>query len=155
MKKSKLEFLKYKNYLTTIKKSENSEMFRHIFVLDNNEEKDLLKDGQLSCAYYVSCILKIFNLIDPNISPHATVGGTLKNMKDNGWIRTKELKPGNVLVWEEKQQSNGNLHYHLGFYLGNEKAMSHRDEKRLPIIHHYTYNNERKIVEILTHEIIK
>ena len=52
-----MEFLIYKNYLSTIKASENSKMFRHIYVLENNKEKDILKNGELSCAYYVSCIL--------------------------------------------------------------------------------------------------
>jgi len=155
MNKSKFKFLIYKNYLSFIKGSENSRMFRHVYVLNNGEEKDLLKDGELSCAYYVSCILKIFNLIDPKISPHATVAGVMKNMMNSDWKETKELKPGNILIWEEKQQSNNKFHEHLGFYLGQDKAISHRDEKKLPTIHHYTYNNKRKIIRILTHEIIK
>ena len=145
-----MEFLIYKNYLSTIKASENSKMFRHIYVLENNKEKDILKNGELSCAYYVSCILKIFNLINPNISPHATVKSTIKNMLDNNWRITKDLKPGNILIWEEKLK-----HQHIGFYLGKDKAISNSSEKRLPIIHDYKYNNKRKIIQILTHKIIE
>jgi len=93
-----------------IKTSENSKMFRHIYVLNNGKKKDILKNGELSCAYYVSCILKIFNLIDSKISPHSTVSGTIKNMMDNSWSATKKLTPGNILVWENKSG-----HEHLGF----------------------------------------
>ena len=148
--KSKFEFLNYQNYLGMIKTSENSKMFRHIYVLNNGKKKDILKNGELSCAYYVSCILKIFNLIDSKISPHSTVSGTIKNMMDNSWSATKKLTPGNILVWENKSG-----HEHLGFYLGKDNAISNCSDKKTPIIHHYTYNNKRKIIKILTHEMIK
>ena len=71
-------------------------------------------------------------------------------MLDNNWRVTKDLKPGNVLVWEEKLE-----HQHIGFYLGKDKAISNSSEKRLPIIHDYKYNNKRKIIQILTHKIIE
>ncbi len=145
-----MKFLVYKNYLTVIKNSAGSKMFRHIYVLDNNKEKDILEGGELSCAYYVSCILKLFNLINQEISPHAMTGGLVKNMLESGWKETKELKIGNIILWEEKLG-----HQHLGFYLGKDMAISHRDEKKTPIIHHYTYEGKRKIIKIFTHKIIK
>ena len=145
-----MKFLTYKNYLTVIKNSANSKMFRHIYISENDEEKDILEEGQLSCAYYVSCILKLFNLINQEISPHAVVGGLVKNILNNGWKETKELKIGNILLWEEKSG-----HQHLGFYLGKNKAISHCHEKKTPTIHHYTYNNERKIIKIFTHKIVE
>lgn len=148
--KPKFEFLTYQNYLSTIKASRGSKMFRHVYVLNDGKKKDILKNGEYSCAYYVSCILKIFNLIDLKISPHAMVGGLIKNMLNSNWRVTKKLVPGNVLVWEEKLG-----HEHIGFYLGKDKAMSHRYEKKMPIVHHYTYNQKRKIIRILTHPIIK
>lgn len=150
--KSKFEFLTYKNYLAVIKNSVHSKMFQHIYVLENNKEKDILEGGKLSCAYYVSCILKLFNLINQDISPHAVVGGLIKNMLNNGWKETKKLKAGNILLWEEKKYPNGKLHYHLGFYLNNNKAISNFGEDKMPKIHHYTYKNKRKIIKIFTHK---
>jgi len=145
-----MKFLTYKNYLTVIKNSVGSKMFQHVYVLDNNKEKDIIKGGELSCAYYVSCILKLFNLIDQEISPHAMTGGLVKNILNNGWEETKELKVGNILIWEEILG-----HQHLGFYLGKDMAISHRDEKKTPMIHHYTYKGKRKIIKIFTHKIIE
>lgn len=129
-------------------------MFRHLYVLENNKRKDILQKGDLSCAYYVSSILKIFDLIS---SPHATVRGTLEDMAKKGWHSGKKLKPGNVLVWEAIRFSNGSTHQHLGFYLGNNKAMSNSLKKGTPAIHHFTYGRQakRKIIKILTHRLIK
>ncbi len=151
MKKPKFKILTYQNYLSVIKASQGSKMFRHVYVLDNNKKKDVLKNGKLSCAYYVSSILKLFGLIS---MPHATVKSTIKDMLKNNWKSTKKLIPGNILLWEEQIQANGKVHQHLGFYLNKDKAISHRYEKKVPMIHHYTYNQKRKIIKILTHKII-
>ena len=133
-------------------------MFQRLYVLENNKKKDIFKNGQLSCAYYLSSILKIFDLIS---QPHATVKSTINDMRQSGWQPTKKLKPGNVLVWEEKKFSDGTIHQHLGFYLGQDKAISHRLEKKMPVVHHFTYGQtednqpKRKIIQILTHKIIR
>jgi len=145
---AKFKFLKQQNYLAMIKGSQQSKMFCHLYIEENNKKRDILKNGRLSCAYYVSCILKIFDFIS---TPHATVSGTLKDMAENNWKETKKLKPGNVLVWEEKISSGGGVHIHIGFYLGNNKAISASDIKCDIIIHHHTYKNTRKIIQILTY----
>ena len=174
-----MKFLTYKNYLTVIKNSADSKMFQHVYVLDNNKEKDILENGEYSCSYYVSCILKLFNLINQEISPHATINGLIANMLNNDWKETKKLKAGNVLIWEDGLATDGKMHSHLGFYLGKDKAISNRpkvdvvifrknnkiflDNKGLglPKIHHYTYEQtkngqpKRKIIRIFTHKIIK
>ncbi|MBL7155260.1 MAG: hypothetical protein ISS88_02025 [Candidatus Portnoybacteria bacterium] len=158
MRKPKLKILTYQNYLQIIKASQGSQMFQRLYVLENNKKKDIFKNGQLSCAYYLSSILKIFDLIS---QPHATVKSTINDMRQSGWQPTKKLKPGNVLVWEEKKFSDGTIHQHLGFYLGQDKAISHRLEKKMPVVHHFTYGQtednqpKRKIIQILTHKIIR
>ena len=150
-----MKFLNYKNYLAVIKNSVDSKMFKHIYVLDDNQEKDILEDGKLSCAYYVSCILKIFNLIDQETSPHAAVNGLIKNIVNSGWEETKDLKIGNIILWDEKKYPSGKFHSHVGFYLGDDKAISNSGEDGHPIIHHYTYESKRKIIKIFTHKIIE
>jgi len=156
--KSKIKILTYQNYLQMIKTSQGSQMFRHLYVLMDGKKKDVLENGNLSCAYYVSSILKIFDLIS---QPHATVKSTIEDMLKSNWQPTKKLKPGNVLVWQEKKFSNGTIHQHVGFYLGQDKAISHQYEKKMPIIHHFTYGRtqtgqpKRKIIQILTHPIIR
>ena len=153
-----MEILNYQNYLQVIKASQGSKMFQRFYVLNNNKKRDILKNGQLSCARYVSSILKLFDLISET---HATVDGTIKDMLENNWQPTKKLIPGNVLVWEEQRYVNGKFHQHLGFYLNQDKVISHRHEKKIPVIHHITYGQtkdgqpKRKIIQILTHLIIE
>ena len=142
-----MKILTYQNYLRMIKDSQGSQMFQCLYVLENNKKKDILKNGQLSCAYYVSSILKIFDLIS---QPHATVKSTIKDMLKNNWRETKKLKPGNIIVWENKKN-----HLHIGFCLGKNRAISHCYEMKAPIVHDYTYNQKRKIIKILTHKIIE
>jgi len=155
---AKIKILTYQNYCQMIKDSQGSQMFQRLYVLENNQKKDILKNGELSCAYYVSSILKIFDLIS---QPHATVKSAIKDLLKNDWRETKKLKPGNVLVWEEKRFPDGTINQHIGFYLSQNKAISHRFEKKTPIIHHFTYGQtktgqpERKIIQILTHKIIE
>ena len=155
---SKFKILDYQNYLETIKASEGSKMFRNFYVLNDNKKRDILKNGQLSCARYATSILKLFDLISET---HATVSGTIKDMFKNGWKPTKKLVPGNVLVWEEAITSNNENHKHIGFYLGANKAISHLDKACSPVIHHFTYNKnekgepKRKIIQILTHKVIR
>lgn len=154
MVKPKFKRLVRETYLQMIKNSSQSRLFRNLFVIDRKGKKsDALKNGRSSCAFFISCILKIFSLIS---FPHATVDSTMKDMLGNGWRRTKKLNPGNVLLWEKKRG-----HKHLGFFIGDNKAISNSFEIGVPRVHHYTYgkteNNQpkRKIEQIFTHSDIK
>lgn len=154
MAKSKFKRLIKRSYLQMIKNSVRTKMFRNLFVVDEKGRKiDALRNGDVACAFFVSGILKIFSLIT---WPHATCDSTVRDMLENGWRRTKKLKPGYVLFWER----NKNGRKHLGFYIGNNKAISNSSKKGYPVIHHFTYgknkNNQpkRKIEGIFTHKDI-
>jgi hypothetical protein len=85
------------------------------------------------------------------------VDGTLKDMKKSGWKEIpfdfaqgkQKPKLGCVILWENQRG-----HEHLGFYIGEESAISHRLEKRMPIEHYWTYgvdkngNPKRKIISL-------
>ncbi len=138
-----------------IKNSPKTRMFRNLFVINEKGKKlDALKNGDVACAFFVSGVLKIFSLIT---YPHATVDSTVRDMLENGWRRTKKLELGNVLLWEK----NKNGRRHLGFYIGNKKAISNSGKKGFPVIHHFTYGKnkdnqpKRKIEGIFTHSDIK
>lgn len=142
----KIELLTRQNYLQTIKNSVGARMFRQTYALVNGKKEDLTKNGELSCALYVSSILKLFDLIKER---HMTVNGAVNDMLESGWRETKKLVPGDVLIWEEKDD-----HQHIGFYIGHSKAISNSSEKRMPSVHHYTFGSQkRKITRILTHQL--
>jgi len=139
----------YNSYIKMIKNSVGTRMFRNLYLEKRRRKIDIAKNGKLSCAFFVSNVLLIFGLIDCG---HATVEGTTKNLEKNGWkkISLDRIKPGDVIVWEKKKAPNGKLHLHNGFYIGNEKAVSNDSKKRMPVVHHWTYNSKRKIIAVYT-----
>ena len=138
MRKVKLLFKN--SYLSMVKNSQGTRMFRDFFGKIKNKEENLTKNGRRSCAFFVSLILHHFNLIK---FPHLTVRGTIADMKRSGWFKIKKPREGSVILWERKKGR-----YHLGFYIGNRKAISHDRRKRTPIIHCFTSpNNEKRKIE--------
>lgn len=137
MSKPKFKPLFRETYLQMIKNSLGSRLFRVAFAVNEKGKKqDVLKNGVFSCAFFVSSLLKIFSLIS---GPHATVKSAIADMLKNGWCPTKELKPGNVLVWEEMKN-----HQHIGFYIGKQQAVSNSSKKKMPIIHHFSFGKTKE-----------
>jgi hypothetical protein len=79
---------------------------------------------------------------------HATVVSTIKDLKDSGWHKIKTLKLGAVLAWEPQDFHEGNVHAHIGFYIGDDQAISNNWKKKTPQIHHYTSNGKRQVAAI-------
>ena len=128
--------LLFETYLAMINNAVGSQMFKNGYASFDGVKKDVLNDGELSCAMFVTSILAIFNLID---EPHATVKSTVVKMEAAGWQKTEELKPGSVLVWEAVDFGGGDLHTHIGFYIGNDEAVSNDFRTKKIIKHHFKY----------------
>ncbi len=134
------ELLKYESYLKMIKNSVGTKMFRNLYLRADGKKNDATHDGILSCSYFVSNVLLIWGLIKEG---HANVESTINDMLKNGWVEISndKIKPGDVIVWEKKKR-----HLHIGFYIGKNKAVSNREEKKFPIMHSWDYNGKRKII---------
>ncbi|MDF1497115.1 MAG: NlpC/P60 family protein [Patescibacteria group bacterium] len=136
----KVEVNLLKSYLARIKNSIGSKMFRNLYAKVDGKERDILDNGSLSCAIFVSIILQSFELIK---KPHATVIELLKDMEASGWKKSRSLKIGDVLFWEAIDQTgDGSRHLHVGFYLGNNKAISNSTTKGHPVKHHFTFGTK-------------
>ncbi len=142
-----MEFLLFENYIERIESSLGTNMFRKTFFLnDAGEIEDDTRNGDLSCAIYVSSILKLFDLIS---TPHVNVSTTVDDMVGSGWIESNELRKGAVVVWGMKQQKSG-PHRHIGFCIDEQTAISNDGEKTLvPHKHSIDYNGTRPIEKIL------
>ena len=132
-----ISLLPAESYLAMIKNSVGSKQFQNLYALVDNQKKDIVEGGNLSCAYYVTSILVIFGLID---KPHSTVNGSVSALLTAGWSRIKEPQPGTVIVWGPDQQS----HQHIGFSIGANKAISNSSEKNIPHIHHISYGAKKR-----------
>ncbi len=126
--------LKLETYLAVIKNSVGTRMFRTYYALVDGKRKDIMRQGELSCAFFVSFILSGFSLIE---GMHGTVEGTVKDLKASGWRHTKTIRIGCVIVWEPIKGDRGEVHRHIGFYVGNGKAISNDYKKGMPRLHPY------------------
>lgn len=141
MKKQKVIPILFDTYIAIIKNSVGSKMFRNSYAKINGKKTDILKNGMLSCAFFVSSILVLFKLIR---EIHGTVDGTVRDLEQSGWKKIAKPKVGSVIVWEKIDFGNKNFHKHIGFYIGNNKAISTNSFKKgQPVIHHWTYEIKR------------
>jgi hypothetical protein len=96
-----------------------------------------------------------FGLIE---KPHATVASTIKDMEEHGWSVVEEPRIGDVLVWEPSDaHAEGEMHEHIGFYIGDERAISNSSTTAEIVEHDWTFgvdnegNPNRKVIKILRH----
>jgi len=75
------QILVKKTYLTIIKNSLGSKMFRSAYFKKNNKIYDVTRGGALSCAFFVSAILYLMKL---STDIHMIVSGLEKDMKKSG-----------------------------------------------------------------------
>jgi|SRR3989344_3364252 len=129
-----VEILQYETYLETIKKSVGSELFQTVWAEVDGEKKDIANRGQYSCAIHVSRILLWFGLVQ---EIHAMTPGLVKDMNRFGWKKIQKPRLGCVLHWG-KTYSNGSENEHVGFYMGDEKAISNNRDSGVPVEHYYS-----------------
>ena len=143
----KIKLLKYESYLQMIKNSVGTKMFRNLYLEKDGRKIDATKNGELSCAYFVSNVLSIWGMIEEG---HATIKRTIEDMEKSEWekISKKKIKPGDVIVWEEKVFNNHEKHCHMGFYIGNKRAISYSHRAKVPTAHVWDYNDKRKIIAV-------
>lgn len=115
--------------IVTLRAAVGTTMFQHFYVRRKSDGKELdtMEGGELSCAYFVSSMLAIANLID---SAHSTVATTVARMQEAGWKQIDAPKPGAVVVWPEYEE-----HEHIGFVLDKDEYISNNLVKRTPQLH--------------------
>ena len=145
MKKEKPQPLLLENLVAVARASVGSPLFRNLYARVGRRKVDILKNGDLSCAFFVSAILKIFSLVR---GVHATVAGTVRDLKKSGWRKARKPKPGCVIVWRPRTFMDGEAHAHIGFSISRGRAISTSYKKRTPVMHDLHY---RPIETIYSH----
>ncbi|MFA5319353.1 MAG: hypothetical protein WC387_03270 [Candidatus Paceibacterota bacterium] len=150
----KINPLIFETYLAVIKNSVGSKTWQNFYAKIDDRDTDILKNGDLSCAFFVSSILVMLNLLE---KIHGTVAGVIFDLEKSGWQKTKKLKPGAVIVWVTKVDKKGESHKHLGFCLDKKTAISNSSKTRKIAKHHLTFGTQngqpiRAIEAIYTHK---
>ena len=94
-----MKFLLKESYLKAIENSVGSKLFRNLYFKSRDKKIDVLQNGNLSCAIFVSWILRNFYLIEDN---HTMVSRLISDLKKSNWQKIKKPKLGAVLVWDTK-----------------------------------------------------
>jgi ribosomal protein S18 acetylase RimI-like enzyme len=139
----KFERQLFRTYLGVIENAPGTGMFRHFYLRRNDgTEFDAIGDGENACAFFVSSVLVMFAKLK---AIHGTVGSTIKDLEESGWEQVKEPQPGDVLSWQPKQ-FHGGSHGHIGFYLGDHRAVSTSTSMRQVAEHDLHYDSENRPV---------
>lgn len=148
--------------LTKIRGSIDSNQYLSLYVTVPGDGfvtyHDVIGSGRFACAYYVSAILHLVELTAGAV--HTNVTETEEDLIASGWERTESLLPGAVIIWGPKLASDGQPHRHIGFYVGNDRAVSTDGVTGRPTEHHVTYGTEngspvRPIMAIYFHERLR
>jgi hypothetical protein len=107
-----------------------SSMFRKLYGKHAGALEDVINNGDLACAFFVSSILSMFELISGGI--HTTVQVTLEDMEASGWQRTDVPEALAVVLWGEKQGDDGRPHFHIGICLDGIHAIEHSAKTKSP-----------------------
>ncbi len=134
--KPKLEI--FRSYIRTIENSVDSNLFRNLYFRIGHKVVDVLDDGDLSCANYVTATLYLFDLIRER---HTTVTGTIDDIKKSGWYEIKKPRKGALILWGYKKKDDGTLgkYRHIGFFINNKTAISNSSSARVIARHHPTF----------------
>lgn len=136
----KVTLQSFETYIALIKGAVGTEMFRHVYGTVDGKNRDLTQNGNLSCAYFPSFVLKHFDLIQES---HVTVSGLVRDLEKSGWKKVARPEPGCILIWDamdDKKDKNFSFgHEHVGFYVGKGKAISNLSSKKTPGQHNWTF----------------
>lgn len=112
----------FRTYLAMIVGSVGSNQYRFLYVCSPDGSKDVIGDGDLACAYFVSSIPTLFGLMNDGV--HTTVDETICDLESSGWEKIQSPRPRCIVIWGKKFRSPPPGHRHIGFYIGDDKVVS-------------------------------
>ncbi len=146
--------------LAMIEGSIGSNQYLRLFVYDSEKRttRDVIENGRFPCAFFASAMLKVLSLIQKDT--HTMVTHTIEDLIGSGWYQIDQFRRGAVIVWGPKVASDGNPHKHIGFYVGENMAVSTDGVTGVPTKHHVTYGIEdglpvRTIEALFFHEKLR
>lgn len=122
----KPEILRRETFVKMVENSIGTRLFNSIIAKKGEEIVDILGDGDLSCATFVSNILYLNHLLD---NQRVVVGSLEKDLSASP--NFEEISPenylpktGDVILWSKIIGVDGIAHRHFGFALSDEEAVS-------------------------------
>lgn len=136
-------------YLHIIRSSVGTPMFRQCFFNIRGRRSEVLGNGKLACAFFVSSVLKIFDLIS---ELHTTVDETERDLFRNGWQRISRPRVGCIVIYKPQKFPSGEIHRHIGFYIGNGYVVDNNSVRRSPGMRRWNF---RPVETLLWHRSLE
>lgn len=137
----------FETYLAMIHGSIGSHQYRKLYVCRAAGLDEVIGNGDLACAYYVSSILTLCELSRGGV--HTTVTETIRDLEDSGWQKIDSWKTtpfpfrGSIVVWAEKMSdTDRKMHRHIGFCISLAEAVSNQAAEKSPQKHDLTFRPE-------------
>lgn len=130
-----MEILRKDTYVKMIENSINTKLFNSIIIKEDEVTKDLLNDGEYSCALFVSGIL-FLNLLIPRT--RTTVNNLEKDLieyKNFIEVPSDDIQDGDIVFWESVTYEDGSQNRHVGFAISNTEAISTNYIKKCVVKH--------------------
>jgi hypothetical protein len=130
-KNVKVEPLILRSYLAVIKRSIGSPIWQEFYASVNGKTTEVTRNGNVSCAWHITSILKMFSLVD---TAQITVHRALDEMERCGWKKIARPRLGCIVIWgaqpadPERMKKDKNTYYpltrHIGFYIGGGQTVT-------------------------------
>lgn len=141
-------------YLAQILGLVGSRQYQKLFVLHPDQSiEDVIRNGDLACAYVVSSVLTLCELTKGGV--HTTVDEVVRDLERSGWMVTEHPVPGAVIVWGARLCTDGVMHRHIGFSIGDCWAVSNDPRTRVPKIHNHDFGGARAVEKIYYHPVLR
>jgi hypothetical protein len=122
----KPKILHWETYLKMVENSEGSRLFNSVIVEQGGQKVDLLNDGELSCATFVSNILYLNHFLSVQKTSVDSLEKVMLESLDFEVISPADYEPqvGDVVFWEKIIGEDGVAHRHVGLVLNEQEAIS-------------------------------
>jgi hypothetical protein len=108
-----VEPLVLETYLAVIESSVGTPLFRTFWANVNGKRMNIVRDGRVSCSFYTSSILKLFNLVS---EVQVTITRLKKDMKESGWKQIPRARKGAVVFWSALPADTSRMKKDAGVY---------------------------------------
>ena len=154
-----IEILRKETYLKAIENSPGTKLFNSLLIRfkDSGKTVDILDDGELSCAFFVSSVLFLMQAVVKSCSTVQSLKKLIDASPDWFSIVPEKAESGDVVFYKKSLIEDGTESAHVGFVFGESDAIStdyitksvirHSIGKReIDCIYRYTWTEEVSVV---------
>jgi hypothetical protein len=135
-----------------IEESIGNKIWQYFPIIRKDGRVDVINRGRLGCYLYVSMINIMTALSETH--PGTWVAQAEEQLSESGWFQVQGTPRSvtDIVIWGEQDG-----HQHIGFYMGDDMAISMHDDPddptgpRTPRRHHLTFEGTRAVEQIWTH----